>query len=774
MTMKVNKLLVIITLLLLPKELAAQSDFVITGHIDVPEGDPQANGLCLYSFNDTRKIYKIRSGDVEITVPETKDCLFEFVFDSYQSVIVRDSDLIQYDDTRWKLPIIALTRVEQLNAAGITANNGHITIDGNRICYDVASDESAKGKSLQTLLNKLPFIQVDAARGSVSMADGSSVKFSMNGKRSLLLTDDNYNYISSILQGKHLKSITLDIEPGGEYTHEAAVINIDTAGNLPDLIAGVAMLTATTKTNAVPAAFITTKIGKIVVDGYYNFNYSNLKPQYSINDWLYDNGNVFSNRDTTDQKYNLIHTAGLSTSYDISPSDVLFASVSGAIGHSATSFSSDYVSASTELSGDSRTHNKSTDGKASVALQHSFASSNHKLLTLQYDIDAGLNEINLTGDRISENTSIKREQKASADYSSIVNDKFSWYARALVLSRHNKSESYYFQALDYKQSIATANVNIKWRPDRKFTVLGDISFDRLKDRADIEANKKAIERTDNAVYYMIKANWFPAVGHNITATVARDVFRPEADWLNPYRDESVEGIISTGNPFLEDQKTYKTEIKYRFFKGSKFSITPSIEYRWSNNGLYAIKSSLDDGRMLYTYGNVGKTRQLFNTISVMYKPNKSVTLSLHEKIVHHRFFDGAEKNSYWDNRFSASAQTKIWQGGVAGVTLRYMTPPAGKNTIVQATHLDYRLTGDFSIIQRLGDKWRLEFDVGTPWKAKFRDTRDLKGDGFKMHSLSILPERIFGIMVNYSFGRLKETVKTNTREVHVNDHKREE
>ena len=292
--MRFDRLLIIISLLLSAKATNAQSGFTVTGHIDVPEGDPQANGVCLYSFNNKRILYEIQSGDIEISVPEIKGSLFEFVFDLYQSSSVRDCDLVQSMDGRWHFPDTKLIKVEQLSAAGITADNSHITVDGNKICYDVASDASAKGKTLQSLLNKLPFIQVDASKGTISMADGSRVKFSMNGKRSLLLTDDNYNYISTLLQGKHLKIITLDIDPSGEYAREAAVINIDTAESLPDLVAGIATLTATTKTNAFPAAFVTTKLGKIVLDGYYNLSFSDLKPEYSYNEWSFDNGDLYS------------------------------------------------------------------------------------------------------------------------------------------------------------------------------------------------------------------------------------------------------------------------------------------------------------------------------------------------------------------------------------------------------------------------------------------------------------------------------------------------
>lgn len=132
---------------------------------------------------------------------------------------------------------IVLEPQETLDAAKVSSERKYVQTKVNGFAYDVASDPDAEKLTARELLLRIPFVKVDPQTQAVQVL-GKDVEFTVNGKKSTLLSGENQAYMTKLLTGGKLKSIQLVTQTSGRHADKSAVINLDTQDALGDLIAG--------------------------------------------------------------------------------------------------------------------------------------------------------------------------------------------------------------------------------------------------------------------------------------------------------------------------------------------------------------------------------------------------------------------------------------------------------------------------------------------------------------------------------------------------------
>lgn len=170
---------------------------------------------------------------------------------------------------------IVLEPQETLEAAKVSAERKYVQTKVNGFAYDVASDPEAEKLTARELLQRMPFVKVDPQTQAIQVL-GKDVEFTVNGKKSTLLSGDNQEYMTKLLTGGKLKSIQLVTQTSGRDADKAAVINLDTQDALGDLIAGQLRVDAGDDAHAGGYAGLTSKNGGLVYDVSYKYTWSDL------------------------------------------------------------------------------------------------------------------------------------------------------------------------------------------------------------------------------------------------------------------------------------------------------------------------------------------------------------------------------------------------------------------------------------------------------------------------------------------------------------------
>src|SRR5574344_2827481 len=92
--------------------------------------------------------------------------------------------------------------------------------------YDVSADSTAKKKQVVQLLEKLPFIELDASNRPTYFGGSQSIAYMVNGKYDSRIISDAS--VLKIVSGKKIKSIELIPTPPPAFAKNDVVINIIT------------------------------------------------------------------------------------------------------------------------------------------------------------------------------------------------------------------------------------------------------------------------------------------------------------------------------------------------------------------------------------------------------------------------------------------------------------------------------------------------------------------------------------------------------------------
>ena len=678
---------------------------------------------------------------------------------------------------------------DQIEASVVVGEKSYLESKVDRFVYDVSSDPSASGLSAQQLLERLPFINVDRATGELTVMGGSDFEITINGKKSTLLSKSNQDYISRLLKGADLAKLELITSPDGEFVNNTAVLNIDTRSDLQDLVAGRVSLSGSTETSAGGNVSVTSKLGKLIYDISYDFKYKDAFDTEKNTIVLYESHPEFSSFESIEKSSpfsDLAHNVGARVSYDISSDDLLTLDFGADFGSSRNNVFSygGYYSPSGVLSGSTERNTSElterSDVRASATYRHSFPKHPGRMLSLRYSYDDkkssyGSNAVFGSAKELSVNGLSNVEHAAFVDFYSPVNKYMNYYFTAKYVNRNYGSDvscsdgqsvlsSLY---LDYLQQIGSLEGNISLNFN-KLMFNAQAAYEYVRTDADYNS-LSSLHKNQNTLLLGLRMNWFISPQQSLMMNLTKSAFRPDINYLNPYEDRTVEGVVRTGNPDLENERMYSGLLMYSYNLGVKFSVNILGSLHWSDNGVYSYESILSDGTILKTYDNLGSSLISNMSMSISGRPSKWLSLMLMGRMGYYSFDYSGTSNIYWEPAVWFDANADLWKGANLNLSVWYLSPQSMIERNIQSSKRHYVFDGFLRLSQDIGNDWRVYLQTSNPWyRTHVLKTENISKDHISTQNLT-MQGCTFSLGVTYNFGRFRDSVKMNSRMLNNTD-----
>lgn len=159
--------------------------------------------------------------------------------------------------------------VKMLKEVQVVAQKPLVTMDVDKLTYDVASDPDAKILRLSEMMGKVPLISVDGD-GNIEMNGTKKFLILQNGRKTAVTR--NPKMVLSSLPAEMVKRIEVITSPGAKYDAEGigGVINIVMRSQYEGHLTRVSADAGTLASDI--DVMTMSKIGKFAFDGYFTFN----------------------------------------------------------------------------------------------------------------------------------------------------------------------------------------------------------------------------------------------------------------------------------------------------------------------------------------------------------------------------------------------------------------------------------------------------------------------------------------------------------------------
>ena len=686
----------------------------------------------------------------------------------------------------------SITAGERLEEAVITASRPVISAEVDRLVYSVEDDPDAARMNSMEVLGKIPFIKVRKETQQIEVLDATNFSILVNGKKSLLLSEAN-QYVARALAASNLKEIELITSPDGAYVNKDAVINIVTKSSLPEGFVGNAGVSYESNTSLSPSLSFTSKIGRLVYNIDYGYTYSDPRTSYVYEQTEdYVNGERITGEQASGGMPGNTHNINVNASYDIGRNTLLTISGGGSMSDANSRSYSErsyydmsggdlkrVLSDGTRIWGDDNSYN------GSLNLQQSFDKVPGRLLTATYSIEDKSSRMRYDDGGISDfsmNYLGNREQMAAIDYYSPLGKNQSYYITGKYTHRDYGSRNEYGtyntminggfvnrrDNMDYTQQVFSLGGNYSYR-SAKLMFNANVSLEYTK--SDAQFGETELKKDNTTLLAEIRTTYKPNPRNWLILTLRRRAFRPDISYLNPYRDISVPGVITVGNPNLDNQITNSAVLMYRYFATDKLTLMSILGYSYDGD-MVGNYSYIDGENIVHTYSNVADYQRVWITFNPTYTPFDWLELNADILYGYRKFNDGGVTNSY--NEFSAQFRLSadLWKGARFSYSANLQDPDfaVSYNPQVKRQHLMFM--DSFGITQNFGSKVNVSLGVSNPWKKYFNDKREIESSQLHTITMTRSLARTVWVRVSYDFGKFKDFVKSARRGARNSDRSR--
>ena len=681
---------------------------------------------------------------------------------------------------------------ERLEEAVITASRPVISAEVDRLVYSVEEDPDAARMNSMEVLEKIPFIKVRKETQQIEVLDATNFSILVNGKKSLLLSEAN-QYVARALAASNLKEIELITSPDGSYVNKDAVINIVTKSTLPEGFVGNASVSYDSNTEVSPSLSVTSKAGKLVYNINYGYTYSNRRSSYVYEQTEdYVNGERITGAQASVGLPSNSHNVNVNASYDIGENTLLTLSGGGMMSDANSRMFSErsysdigggelkrVLSDGSRIWGDDNSYN------GSVNLQQSFDKVPGRLLTATYSIEDKSSRMRYDDGGVSDfsmNYLGNREQMAAVDYYSPIGKNQSYYITGKYTHRDYGSRNEYGiyspmtnggvitarDNMSYTQQVYSLGGNYSYR-SAKLMFNANVSVEHT--RSDALFGETELKKDNTTLLAEIRTTYKPNPRNWLILTLRRRAFRPDISYLNPYRDISVPGVITVGNPNLDNQISNSAVLMYRYFATDKLTLMSILGYSYDGD-MVGDYSYIEGENIVHTYSNISDYQRTWIVISPTYTPFDWLELNANIMYGYRKFNDGEVTNSY--NEFSAQFQLEaaLWRGATFSYMGHLRDPDyaAGYNSQTKRQH--FMFIDSFSITQNFGSRVNFSLELSNPWKKYFNDKREIESSQLHTFTTTRSLARTILVSISYDFGKFKDSVKSARRGARNSDRSR--
>ena len=700
-------------------------------------------------------------------------------------------------------------RMQELGEVVVAAQKPLVKVEIDKLIYNIQEDPEAKVNNTLDMLRKVPMVTVDGD-DKIQLKGSSNFRIYLNGKPSNMLSGQNVSDVLKSMPANSIKDIEVITDPGARYDAEGigGIINIITARNTLQGFQGSVSANAGTFGSFGGGTTLTAKIGKLGLNG--NFNYSNSKRPWSMSESISENfinERYYMENNMGRNKYDMIYNMGrLEVSYELDTLN-LFSLGVNSYGGKQNNKSEMELEMLNKTGNMEYGYDRYSDGiynYGSTGINFDYQRSTRKkdeFFTFSYRFNqspdgsenysyvrniVGIENVpsHIKLDQWNNNDAKTTEHTGQIDYVNPLNQKHSIEAGLKYILRQNASNvtQYIKDASGNWEELPTASSNDFLHTSDIYAAYAGYAFKSAKVgvRTGLRAEgtkqnvKFRLDENRNfgtdyfnlvpsaTVSYQLKPTQQLRLGYNLR------IYRPSIWYLNPYVNDTDPYNILYGNPELVPEKSHSFNANYSYFS-PKITLNISASYSYVNNAIerYSFIDETDINVKQNTYGNIGSSQRSGVYVNAGWTPNKVLRINLNGGL-NYASLKSAEldaSNSGLTGNIFANTQLtlpKDFRINVSGMYYSGFIMLQGNQS--SQHYITISANKDF-----LEKKMTVSFSLLKPFMKNLEIESSTSNEFFYNKYISQYPMREARIGISYRFGSMKEAIKKVQRGISNDD-----
>ncbi|MES3019146.1 MAG: DUF2012 domain-containing protein [Bacteroidota bacterium] len=691
--------------------------------------------------------------------------------------------------------IFISTKTNQLKEVVVMADKPIIKQEVDRISYDLQADPESKTNNVMEMMRKVPLLSVDA-EDNILLKGDANYKILINGKPSSMM-ERNAKDILKSMPASSIQNIEVITTPPSKYDAEgiAGLINIITNKKVDNGYNASANVS-----HRFPAGGpglggnFTLKQGKFGISAFGGANSSEtpLTQNSTLRTTTGNNASTLSQFVTRESESKNGYLGG-ELSYEIDSLNLISGqfNVNGNSNESLTNQNSELSNQTGNLQRYNLAGNNLSDGKgmdASLNYQLGFKKSKTRLLTFSYrfyDYTNGQNNLLRSLDEFNYNQVNEggsAEQTLQVDYIHPVK-KLTIEAGLKGIRRKNESDFQFMSmnsasgqfvtdparsnVFDNTQEVLGAYNTYQYNT-KNWGFKGGFRLEQTVIDADFVSSNSQVRQEYLNLIPSVSINRKLKNMSNINLGFSQRIQRPGIYQLNPFVDRSNPNFESSGNPNLHP--TVGSNLNIGYSKSKKGSFNYVLGYGLFKDLIMPV-SVFDPVTYITknTFDNTGRARLFTFNMNVNYPITKKMNFTFNGGLAHGRVHAMVNnilvRNQGLMYNFSSSASYRFEKGWRANSNIHF----SGPNLSVQGSSNTY-FGSSFSVSKDI-IKDKLSFSAATsnPFRKYRSNIRESFGPDFFQTNNNQTFYRGFNTNLSYKFGKLKSTIKKNSRGIRNDD-----
>lgn len=670
----------------------------------------------------------------------------------------------------------------------------------DRITYDLQADPESKVVNVLEMMRKVPMLSLDADN-NLLLKGNSDFKILVNGKPSSMM-ERNYKDILRTMPASSIERIEVITSPPAKYDAEglAGIINIITTKKLDNGYNGSVNVSERFPVGGPGlGGSVSAKLGKFGISAFGGANlYTNRPVRGGIQ--RVTNGlqpTTLLQEGTTESKSRTGYL-GYEMSYELDSLNLLSAQVNLNGNHSEgyTRQLSTLTNSDVRLQGYTLENNSTGTGNgldASFNYQRGFRADKNRLLTFSYryltygnqqNADLHVNDkMNYTMPNYRQgNDQHFSEQTFQVDYIHPIR-KHQIEAGLKGILRSNKSD-FRYAAVDSitGQYVIQPAISNRFRNIqnvygayatyqyalKKWGIKAGLRIENTVIDADFVSVDSKVKRTYVNLIPSVAINRKLKANRSLVLSYSQRIQRPGIYQLNPFVDRSNPNFERTGNPDL--RPALVNDIQLTFSGTGKAQLSTGVGFTFFRDLIFPVSVYDSTTRITRTsYGNTGTAKLPSLFANVNFPINRRWNVS-----VNSRFAYGMVQGLV--NGVLLKNEGLMYQ---AALSTSYKLPKEWRLTAnVQPNGPGINLQGATNRIISLSfsvnkdvikDKLSLAGSINNPFRQYRENLNTTFGPDFQQTSFRWDYFRSFTMSLNYTFGKLRESIKKNKRGIRNDD-----
>lgn len=692
------------------------------------------------------------------------------------------------------------TKTNQLKEVVVLADKPIIKQEVDRISYDLQADPESKTNSVLEIMRKVPLLSVDA-EDNILLKGDANYKILINGKPSSMM-ERNAKDILKSMPASSIQNIEVITTPPSKYDAEgiAGLINIITNKKVDNgYNASVNLSHRFPAGGPGSGGNFTLKQGKFGISAYGGANSAEIPITETGTIRTTTGANASNlNQFITRESENRNGYMGGELSYEIDSLNLISGqfNVNGNYNESLTNQNSELSNQTGSLQRYNLLGNNESDGKgmdASLNYQLGFKKNKAQLLTFSYrfyDYTNGQNNLLRSSNQFNYNIADynqvnkggSAEHTFQIDYVQPVK-KLTIEAGLKGIRRKNESDFKFMSynvsnglfvtdplrsnIFDNTQEVLGAYNTYQYNT-KNWGFKGGFRLEQTIIDADFVSSEAQVRQEYLNLIPSVSINRKLKNMSNFNLGFSQRIQRPGIYQLNPFVDRSNPNFESSGNPNLHPM--VGSNLNIGFSKSKKGSFNYVLGYMLFKDLIMPV--SVFDPLTYITknsYDNTGRARLLTISANINYPVTKEMNFSFNGNLAHGRVRAMVNnilvRNQGFMYNFSSSVSYRFEKGWRASTNLSFNGP----NLSVQGSSNTF-FNSSFSVNKDIiKDKITFSAASSNPFSKYRQNIRESFGPDFFQTSNNQTFYRGFNTSLSYKFGKLKSTIKKNSRGIKNDD-----